>query len=184
MTPLPDPSLDQLFRNARTHNAFSGTVDEATLRRLYDLLKLGPTDAHACPARFVCVTSPQAKDKLRPALSEGNLAKTMAAPVTVIVGHDLRFYDKLPVLFPHADAKSWFEGSPEERLQRVALRGSRMQAAYLIGHGGNEVVKVGARPLAQCQRAQVRVKLHAAPSTASICTCATRAPASPMRCLW
>src|SRR5690606_31335793 len=132
MTPLPDPSLDQLFRNARTHNAFSGTVDEATLRRLYDLLKLGPTEANACPARFVFVTSPQAKDKLRPAMSEGNLAKTMAAPVTVIVGHDLRFYDKLPVLFPHADAKSWFEGSPEERLQRVALRGSSMQAAYLI----------------------------------------------------
>ena len=132
MTPLPDPSLDQLFRNARTHNAFSGTVDEATLRRLYDLLKLGPTEANACPARFVFVRSAEAKARLAPALSEGNHAKTMSAPVTVIVAHDLRFYDKLPVLMPHVDAKSWFEGGPEERLQRVALRGSSMQTAYLI----------------------------------------------------
>ncbi|MGJ4731226.1 malonic semialdehyde reductase [Luteimonas sp. SDU101] len=132
MTALPDPSLDQLFRTARTHNAFSGSVDEASLRRLYDLLKLGPTEANSCPARFVFVTSPEAKEKLRPALSEGNLAKTMSAPVTVIVGHDLRFFDKLPVLMPHVDAKSWFEGSPDERLQRVALRGSSMQTAYLI----------------------------------------------------
>ena len=132
MTTLPDPSLDQLFRTARTHNAFSGSVDEATLRRLYDLLKLGPTEANSCPARFVFVRSREAKEKLAPALSEGNLAKTLSAPVTVIVGHDLRFYDKLPVLLPHTDAKSWFEGSPEERLQRVALRGSSMQTAYLI----------------------------------------------------
>ncbi len=132
MTQLPDSSLDQLFRQARTHNAFSGDIDDATLRRLYDLLKLGPTEANSCPARFVFVRSPEAKARLAPALSEGNHAKTMAAPVTVIVGHDLRFFDKLPVLFPHVDAKSWFEGSPEERLQRVALRGSSMQAAYLI----------------------------------------------------
>jgi 3-hydroxypropanoate dehydrogenase len=129
---LSDPALDQLFRNARTHNAFSGQIDDATLRRLYDLAKLGPTEANAGPARFVFVRSRQAKERLGPALSEGNYEKTMAAPVTVIVGHDLRFYDKLPVLFPHVDAKSWFEGSPEERLQRVALRGSSMQAAYLI----------------------------------------------------
>lgn len=129
---LSDAALDQIFRTARTHNAFSGEIDDATLRRLYDLAKLGPTEANACPARFVFVKSRAAKEKLGPALSEGNYAKTMAAPVTVIVGHDLRFYDKLPMLFPHADAKSWFEGAPEERLQRVALRGSSMQTAYLI----------------------------------------------------
>jgi len=129
---LPDPALDQLFRTARTHNAFSGEIDDATLRRLYDLVKLGPTEANTCPARFVFVRSPEAKAKLAPALSEGNRDKTLAAPVTVIVGHDLRFYDKLPVLFPHTDARSWFEGSPAERLERVALRGSSMQAAYLI----------------------------------------------------
>jgi 3-hydroxypropanoate dehydrogenase len=132
MTSLPDASLDQLFRTARTYNGFSGEIDDATLRRLYDLLKLGPTEANACPARFVFVRSAEAKARLAPALSEGNHAKTMSAPVTVIVAHDLRFYDKLPVLMPHVDAKSWFEGGPEERLQRVALRGSSMQTAYLI----------------------------------------------------
>lgn len=130
--PLPDIALDQLFRTARTHNAFSGEIDDATLRRLYDLAKLGPTEANACPARFVFVRSAEAKARLAPALSEGNRAKTLAAPVTVIVGHDLRFYDKLPLLFPHTDARAWFEGAPAERIERVALRGSSMQAAYLI----------------------------------------------------
>ena len=129
---LSDPALDQLFRTARTHNAFSGEIDDDTLRQLYDLVKLGPTEANSCPARFVFVKSPEAREKLGPALSEGNYKKTILAPVTVIVGYDMTFYDKLPVLFPHADAKSWFEGSPEERLYRVALRGSSMQVAYLI----------------------------------------------------
>lgn len=130
--PLPDPALDQLFRTARTHNAFNGEVDDATLHRLYDLVRLGPTEANSCPARFVFVKSREAKDRLGPALSEGNYKKTLSAPVTVIVGYDMKFYDKLPVLFPHVDAKAWFEGSPEERLYRVALRGSSMQVAYLI----------------------------------------------------
>ena len=130
--PLPESALDQLFVSARTHNAFSGEVDDATLHRLYDLVRLGPTEANSCPARFVFVKSQTAKDKLAPALSEGNYKKTLAAPVTVIVGYDMKFYDKLPVLFPHVDAKAWFEGSPEERLYRVALRGSSMQVAYLI----------------------------------------------------
>jgi 3-hydroxypropanoate dehydrogenase len=129
---LPDAALDQLFRQARSYNAFSGEVDEATLRRLYDLLKLGPTEANTCPARIVFVTSAEAKKKLEPALSEGNRAKTMSAPVVAIVGYDMKFYEKLPVLFPHVDAKSWFEGSPEARLYRVALRSSSLQAAYLI----------------------------------------------------
>ena len=130
--PLPESALDQLFVSARTHNAFSGEVDDATLHRLYDLVRLGPTEANSCPARFVFVKSQAAKDKLAPALSEGNYKKTLAAPVTVIVGYDMKFYDKLPVLFPHVDARSWFEGSPEARLYRVALRGSSMQVAYLI----------------------------------------------------
>jgi len=130
--PLPDPALDQLFRTARTHNAFSGEVDDETLHRLYDLVRLGPTEANSCPARFVFVTSPEAKAKLGPALSEGNRAKTMAAPVTVIVGYDMKFYDKLPVLFPHTDARSWFVGSPEERLYRVALRGSSRKSAMAV----------------------------------------------------
>jgi 3-hydroxypropanoate dehydrogenase len=129
---LPDTALDQLFRTARTYNAFSGEIGDDTLRQLYDLAKFGPTEANSCPARIVFVRSAEAKKKLEPALSEGNRAKTMAAPVVAIVGYDMAFYDKLPVLFPHTDAKSWFEGSPEERLYRVALRSSSLQAAYLI----------------------------------------------------
>ena len=129
---LPAAALDQLFRTARTYNAFSGEIGDETLRQLYDLMKFGPTEANTTPARLVFVKSKQAKTKLAPALSEGNHAKTMAAPVTVIVGYDMHFYDKLPYLFPHTDAKSWFEGSPEERLYRVALRSSSLQGAYLI----------------------------------------------------
>ena len=129
---LPATALDQLFRTARTYNAFSGEVSDETLRQLYDLVKFGPTEANTTPARLVFVKSKEAKAKLGPALSEGNHDKTMAAPVTVIVGYDMRFYEKLPYLLPHTDAKSWFEGSPEERLYRVALRSSSLQGAYLI----------------------------------------------------
>jgi 3-hydroxypropanoate dehydrogenase len=129
---LPEAALDQLFRTARTYNAFGGEVSDQTLHRLYDLMKFGPTEANSSPARLVFVKSKEAKARLEPALSEGNHAKTMAAPVVAIVGYDMRFFDKLPVLFPHTDAKAWFEGSAEERLYRVALRSSSLQAAYLI----------------------------------------------------
>lgn len=129
---LSDAALDQLFRAARSYNAFGGEVSDETLHRLYELMKFGPTEANTTPARLVFVKSRAAKEKLGPALSEGNHAKTMAAPVTVIVGYDMRFHDKLPYLFPHTDAKSWFEGSPEERMYRVALRSSSLQGAYLI----------------------------------------------------
>jgi 3-hydroxypropanoate dehydrogenase len=129
---LPDAALDQLFRAARTYNAFGGEISDQTLHQLYDLVKFGPTEANTTPARFVFVKSQAAKEKLGPALSEGNFAKTMAAPVVVIVGYDMRFHDKLPYLFPHTDAKSWFEGSPEARMYRVALRNSSLQGAYLI----------------------------------------------------
>jgi len=131
-SPLNDTALDQLFRTARTYNAFSGEIDDATLHRLYDLLKFGPTAANACPARFVFVKSAEAKAKLAPALDEGNRDKTLAAPVTVIVGYDMAFYDKLPVLFPHTDARSWFAGKPEAALETVALRNGSLQGAYLI----------------------------------------------------
>ncbi|WP_045757599.1 malonic semialdehyde reductase [Xanthomonas albilineans] len=125
-------ALDQLFRTARTQNAFlDKPVDEATLRALYDLVKWGPTGANGSPARFVFVTSPQGKEKLKPALSEGNLAKTLAAPVTVIVAHDEDFHEKLPYLFPHTDAKSWFDG-PREGRSEVAFRNGSLQGAYLI----------------------------------------------------
>ena len=130
--PLDDLALDQLFRSARTYNAFSGEIDDATLHRLYDLLKWGPTAANASPARFAFVRSPEAKAKLGPALDPGNREKTLAAPVTVIVGYDMAFYDKLPVLFPHTDARSWFAGRPEPVLETVALRNGSLQGAYLI----------------------------------------------------
>jgi 3-hydroxypropanoate dehydrogenase len=130
--PLDATALDRVFLQARTYNAFSGEIDDATLQRLYDLLKFGPTTANSCPARFVFVRSQAAKEKLAPALDEGNRKKTLAAPVTVIVAHDLRFYDKLPVLFPHTDAKSWFDTKPEDALTTVALRNGSLQGAYLI----------------------------------------------------
>lgn len=130
--PLGDLALDQLFRSARTYNAFSGEIDDATLHRLYDLLKWGPTAANTCPARFVFVRSPEAKAKLAPALDAGNYEKTLAAPVTVIVGYDMAFYEKLPVLFPHTDARSWFAGRPEPVLETVALRNGSLQGAYLL----------------------------------------------------
>ena len=130
--PLSQEVLDQLFVTARTHNRFTGEVSDETLQRLYELVKMGPTAANSCPARFVFVKSPEAKQRLAPALDEGNRDKTIAAPVTVIVGYDLAFYDKLPYLFPHTDAKGWFDGKPEADLHTIGLRNSSLQGAYLI----------------------------------------------------
>lgn len=130
---LDDRALDQLFREARTHNAWQDRpVPDAKLRELYDLLKLAPTSANASPGRFVFVRTPEGKAKLKPALSAGNLEKTMKAPVTVIVAHDLHFYDNLPKLFPHApDAKNWFTGS-YSFAEQTAFRNGSLQGAYLI----------------------------------------------------
>lgn len=128
---LTDPALDQLFRTARTYNAFSGEISDATLHQLYDVLKFGPTAANATPARFVFVRSAEGKARLGPALDAGNYEKTMAAPVTVIVGFDEDFHEKLPVLFPHVDAKSWFDG-PRENRHVPAFRNGSLQGAYLI----------------------------------------------------
>lgn len=129
---LTTAALDQLFRQARTYNAFSGEVSDAQLHALYALLKWGPTTANSCPARFVFVRSAEAKRKLAGALSESNLDKTLSAPVTAIIAYDMRFYDKLPVLFPHTDAKSWFDSLPEAAVERVALRSGSLQGAYFI----------------------------------------------------
>ena len=128
---LTPDALDQLFRTARTHNELGGEVSDDTLRQLYDLVKWGPTSANMGPARFVFVKSPEAKALLGPALDEGNLAKTMAAPVTVIVGFDEDFHEKLPYLFPHTDAKSWFDG-PRDGRSVAAFRNGSLQGAYLI----------------------------------------------------
>lgn len=128
-----DPSaFDQLFIDARTHNGWlDKPVSDDQLRQLYALLRMGPTSANCSPARFVFVRTPEGKAKLKPCLSSGNLEKTMSAPVTVIVAYDKAFYEKLPELFPHADARSWFTSSPAFA-EQTALRNSSMQAAYLI----------------------------------------------------
>ncbi|MDP3383760.1 MAG: malonic semialdehyde reductase [Phenylobacterium sp.] len=132
MQDLADPTLDQLFRQARSHNAWSDTpIDDAVLERLYDLLKWGPTSANCGPGRFVFVRSPEAKDRLAPHLSRANRDKTMAAPVCVIVAYDLDFAEQLPKLFPHdPSARHWF-GDPKVRFE-TALRNSSLQGAYLI----------------------------------------------------
>ncbi len=122
----------QLFDNARSHNEFAAAaIPETTLRQLYDLLKWAPTSANCSPARFIFVTTPEAKARLLPAMSPGNLEKTKQAPVSVIIGMDMAFYNKLPQLFPHADAKSWFVGN-EAMIAATAFRNSSMQGAYLI----------------------------------------------------
>ena len=130
--PLSDAALDQLFREARSHNTWlDKPVSEAQIRQLYDLLKWGPTSANSCPARFVFVRSPEAKERLKPCLDEGNVDKAMSAPVVAIIGMDMEFYEKLPQLFPHTDARSWFAGKPE-KIHETAFRNSSLQGAYLI----------------------------------------------------
>ncbi len=129
---IADAPLDQLFREARTHNGFSDRpVPEALLRDALDLAKMGPTSANCSPMRVVFVRSPEGKERLRPALAPGNLEKTMAAPVTAIVATDFEFYEHLPKLFPHADARSWFLGN-EPLIQATANRNGTLQGAYLI----------------------------------------------------
>jgi 3-hydroxypropanoate dehydrogenase len=124
--------LDQLFRSARTQNKWQNRpVPDSTLQELYDLLKWGPTSANGMPGRFVFLRTPEAKEKLRPALSAGNMDKTLSAPVVCIVAHDLKFYDKLPRLFPHADARSWFAGN-ERLAETTAFRNGTLQGAYLV----------------------------------------------------
>ncbi|MGH6735461.1 MAG: malonic semialdehyde reductase [Methyloceanibacter sp.] len=129
---LPDACLDQLFRDARTYNAWRDKdVPDELLHEIVDLLKLGPTSANCSPARFLFLKSPAAKERLKPHLSEGNRDKTIKAPVCTIIGYDLDFYEHLPMLFPHTDAKSWFAGKPK-KIEETAFRNGTLQGAYLI----------------------------------------------------
>ncbi len=130
---LSDEALDTLFREAHTYNAWlDRPVEDATLRQLYDLLKWGPTSANLSPARILFLRTPEAKERLRPALSPGNVEKTMAAPVTVIVAYDERFYELAPRLFPHYPAiADSFKNSPEQAYA-YCLRNGSLQGAYLI----------------------------------------------------
>ncbi|RFA30813.1 malonic semialdehyde reductase [Alkalilimnicola ehrlichii] len=130
--PLDQTALATLFTEARTHNGWQDKpISDGLLEELYQLTRLGPTSANCCPARFVFVRSEEGKRKLEPCLSRGNRDKTMGAPVTVIVAYDSAFYDALPELFPHGDARSWFTSSPA-LVEETAFRNSSMQAAYLI----------------------------------------------------
>lgn len=129
---VDDRCLDILFRDARTHFHWRDEpVAEELLRAVWDLARLGPTSANCSPARIVFVVSPEGKEKLRPALIEGNVAKTMAAPATAIIGHDLTFYERLPELFPHTDARSWFVGN-DALIETTAFRNGTLQGAYFI----------------------------------------------------
>lgn len=129
---LSEAALDTLFRSARSANAWApGPVSEDLLRQVYDLARLGPTSANVSPARFLFLTTREAKARLAPHLSNANRAKTMAAPATVIVGYDLQFADKIPQLFPHnPGAKAWF--SDPEVAAVTAFRNGTLQGAYLM----------------------------------------------------
>ncbi len=129
---LNDEGLDLVFRVARTHNDWRDQdVSDAVLEAVYDLASMGPTSANCSPMRLVFVRSKAAKECLLPALLEANKAKMMAAPITVIVGYDSEFYDRLPELFPHADARSWFVGN-DQLIEQTAFRNGTLQGAYLI----------------------------------------------------
>ena len=130
---LSNEGQDLVFREARTHNVWlDKPVDDALLQQVYDLAKMGPTSANMCPMRIVFVKSKEAKEKLKPCLDAGNVDKTMTAPVTAIIGMDIHFYEQLPKLFPHADAKAWFKDLPENVLEYIALRNSSLQGAYFM----------------------------------------------------
>ena len=130
---LDAAGLDLIFREARSHNAWlDEPIPDETLRELFDLVKWGPTSANCAPARFVFIRTKDGKERLAPALSSGNMAKTMSAPVTVIVAYDPKFHEKLPKLFPHnPDAASWFT-SNESLAATTAFRNGTLQGAYLM----------------------------------------------------
>ena len=129
---LPATALDQLFNEARSYNGWHDKpVTEEQIAQIYDLMKMGPTSANMQPGRFVWVCSDDAKQQLADCASEGNKAKILAAPATVIIGYDIDFHEQLPWLFPHTDAKSWFEGNEALRKEGAA-RNSALQGAYLM----------------------------------------------------
>jgi 3-hydroxypropanoate dehydrogenase len=129
---VSDYSLDTIFREARSFNGWlDKPVPESLLREAYDLTKMAPTSANLAPARFVFLTTPEAKERLMPALAPGNVEKTKAAPVTVLIAYDTEFYQHGPRLFPHFDVRPMFAGNPEHS-QETALRNSSLQGAYFM----------------------------------------------------
>ena len=129
---LPAEALDQIFRDARSYNDWlDKPVTDEQIHAIYELMKMGPTSANMQPARIVWVKSDEQKERLVECVAQGNVAKVRAAPVTAIIGYDIDFHEELPWLFPHTDAKSWFEGDEEGR-EEGAFRNSALQGAYLM----------------------------------------------------
>lgn len=129
---LDDAACDLIFREARSHNGWlDKPVDEATLRAAFDLAKTGPTSANCSPMRIVFIRSAAEKEKLRPCVSNGNMDKTMSAPITAIVANDHEFYEHLSFLFPHDDARAWFTGN-QELIDTTAMRNGSLQGAYFM----------------------------------------------------
>jgi len=129
---LTDTALATLFQDARTHNVWlDKPVSDQQLDQIYELMKWGPTSANCSPARIVFAKSDAAREKLAACMSSGNADKTRQAPVTAIIGMDMEFYEKLPQLFPHTDARSWFAGN-QKAIEATAFRNSSLQGAYFI----------------------------------------------------
>ena len=149
---LDEASLDTLFRTARSHSYWlDREVSDEHLRQIYELMKFGPTTANSCPARLVFVKSMVAKERLKPCLSEGNVRKSMEAPVVAIIGMDMEFYEKLPVLFPHQDARSWYADMPEKNPgQCVSLQ----QFAGRVFHARCARLGFGLRPNGRFRRTE------------------------------
>jgi 3-hydroxypropanoate dehydrogenase len=130
---MNNEGLDLIFRKARTHNAWlERPVEDGLLQQVYELAKWGPTSANMSPMRIIFVKSREGKERLKPALDAGNVDKTMAAPVTAILGMEIHFHVELPRLFPHADARAWFKDLPDEVLEYMAIRNASLQGAYFM----------------------------------------------------
>ena len=150
---IDDTAIDALFRVARTQYKWTDQpVSDDELRALYDLVKMGPTSANSSPARFLFLRTPEAKARLKPALSAGNVDKTLSAPVTVIVAYDPKFYEHLPRLLPHTDARAWFS-SNAAFAEETALRNSTLQGGYMILAA--RALGLGAGPMSGFDRAKV-----------------------------
>ena len=158
--PLDEGARAALFSDARTHYHWrEEPVSDDVLQEMYALLRMGPTSANCSPARFLFLRTPEAKERLRPALSAGNVDKTMSAPVVTVVAHDPLFYEQLPKLFPHADARAWFAGN-ESLATETAFRNGTLQGAYLIMAA--RAVGLDAGPMSGFDKARVDEAFFAA----------------------
>jgi 3-hydroxypropanoate dehydrogenase len=163
-------TTEQLFTEARTQNAYLPTpVPDSLLQQLYDLLKWGPTSANCSPARFAFVRSDAGRAKLAACMAPGNAPKVMSAPVTAIIGMDMAFFDQLPQLFPHNDARAWFVGKPD-LIQATAMRNSSLQGAYLIMAA--RALGLGCGPMSGFDAARVDAEFFAGTTVRSnfVCT--------------